>query len=274
MSQRRTEPVYRLQIPLIIKFLVAAFLNRPRDLAKDVGAAVAAVKPRPRIQDVENIPLEGPFVLIANHFERPGLKVYYGGTLISYAVAQRRTDGKSLHWLMTSEWYNYRFGPVPIPVWLLRWLFRRIARVYGLVIVPRATERVMGRAAAMRTILETVRKGEPIGLFPEGVGGGELVQAMPGVGVFLASLSERGVPIVPAGLFEENGVLTVRFGPPFSLQLPSAGSRVERDRHARQQLMVAIGRLLPQEMWGYYKDAMTEAGGANGSGEAGRASSA
>jgi 1-acyl-sn-glycerol-3-phosphate acyltransferase len=219
-----------------------------------------AARPRPVVVDDKNIPPEGAFVLVANHYERPGLKVFWAGMLAANAIFERRETGRTLHWLMTSEWYGYRLGGiVPVPRWFLRWLFRRIATVYSLVIVPRSPEQVMGRAAAMRSILEVVEKeGEPIGLFPEGVGKDVLVEAMPGTGLFLSSLSKRGVPILPAGIYEENGVLTVRFGPPFRMQPPQGAAREERDGLAREQLMLHIGRLLPQHMWGTYTLAIEE----------------
>jgi len=251
------EPVrqehYRFRISSVLLFIISMLLGRRRDLAADIAATLLAARPHPRIIDDHYVPAEGPFVLVANHYERPGLKVFWGGMLASYAISERRTRDKALHWLMTSEWYNYRLGPMPIPVWFLRWLFRRIAFVYGLVIVPRPTERAVGRAAAMRSILQVLdRQREPIALFPEGVGKGQLVEPQPGSGAFLLSLCQRGIPILPAGIFEEEGALTVRFGPPFTIQISEETPKEERDRLARQQMMVAIGRLLPRPLWGVY----------------------
>lgn len=244
---------YRFRISYVLRFLVPMILGGERDLASDIAGTLLAARPRPRVIDDHYVPGEGPFVLVANHYERPGLKVFWGGMLASYAVAQRRGKAKALRWLMTSEWYSYRLGPVPIPVWFLRWLFRRIAAVYGLVIVPRAAERAVGRAAAMRSILQVVgRQREPIALFPEGVGKGDLVEPQPGTGAFLLVLSRRGIPILPAALFEEEGALTVRFGPPFQIRIPERGKKGDRDRLARGQVMVNIGRLLPRHLWGAY----------------------
>jgi hypothetical protein len=155
---------------------------------------------------------------------------------------------------MTSEWNDFRLaGILPVPTWLPRWLFRRIANVYGLVIVPRSPKRRVGRAAAVRAILGVVeRRREPIGLYPEGVGQEVLIEAMPGTGLFLSSLSRRGIPILPCGIYEEENVLTARFGPPFSIDLPETAAKGERDRLAREQVMARIGRLLPRNMWGPY----------------------
>ncbi len=257
---RGRREAYRLRIPLILKFIWAVLRGRTRVLAADVEATLMAARPKPQARNVQQIPAEGSFVLVANHYERPGLKVFWSGMLASHAVAQRRTSQKSLRWLMTSEWYDFRLGPLPVPVWTTRWLFRRIAQVYGLVIVPRAAERGVGRAAAMRSILNVVRnREEAIGLYPEATGTGQLIEPMPGVGLFLLSLSERGIPILPVGIFEEEGRLIASFGPPLSIQVARGVEKGERDRLASQQVMVAIGRQLPRELWGAYASAIEEA---------------
>ncbi len=254
MGETRRQEVYRLRIAYILRFLVAMLLGRKRDLGPDIKGTLMSARPPPRVIDDRHIPEEGPFVFVANHYERPGLKVFWGGMLAANAIFERRRKQRTLHWLMTSEWYNYKLGGIiPVPVWALRWLFRRIANVYSLVIVPRSPRRVMGRAAAMRSILEVVEKQRaPIGLYPEGVGEDVLIEAMPGTGLFLASLSKRGIHILPAGVYEEDGALTVRFGPPFTVQPPTGPDRDERDRVAREQVMANIGRLLPRPMWGPY----------------------
>ncbi|MBI2913556.1 MAG: hypothetical protein HYY03_06515 [Chloroflexi bacterium] len=258
--EQRQEKAYRLPVSYMLRFLLATLLGRQRDLGHDIKGVLKSARPRARVSGDHHIPAEGPFVLVANHYDRPGLKVFWGGMLAAGAIYDRRRTGRSLHWLMTSEWYNFRLGGVlPVPVWFLRWLFRRIARVYGLVVVPRSGERAMGRAAAMRTILDVVDKqGEPIGLFPEGLGKDVLIEAMPGTGLFLQSLSRRGIPILPAGIYEEDGVLRVGFGPAFAVEVGRQGEKDERDRLAREQVMAHIGRLLPPRMWGPYTAAIEQ----------------
>lgn len=249
-----TKTVYHLRWSLILMFIPAMLMGRRRELGKDIRATLAAAKPAPRALDTHHIPERGPFVLVANHYDREGLRVWWSGMLLSNAVYQRRPNETGLRWLMTSEWYNFRLaGLIPVPVWFLRWLFRRIAKVYGLVIVPRERGRVMGRAAAMRVILDVlVKQGDPIAMFPEGAGRGPLIEAMPGTGVFFLTISRRRIPIVPAGVYEEEGVLTARFGPPVRVDVPAGIEKGERDAPAREQVMVSIGRLLPRELWGAY----------------------
>ena len=122
----------------------------------------------------------------------------------------------------------------------------------------------MGRAAALRQALVYAlgrgdRPGEPLSLMPEALGKGVLIEAMPGVGLFLKVLSDRGLPILPVGLLEREGALTAVFGPTFRLELPATPDQQELDRLAREQVMVAIGRLLPREYWGFYAEAIERA---------------
>ena len=245
---------YRFRPSLILKFALAVLLGQRRDMSTDADATLSGAQPIPRIIDDHYVPAQGPFVLIANHYERPGLKVFWGGMLASAAVGRRRGESKGLHWLMTSEWYDFRISFLPVPVWLIRWLFRRLADVYGLIIVPRATAKLVGRAAAMRSILQVIdRQQGAIALYPEGIGKGALIDPQPGTGALLLLLSNRGVPVLPVGLFEEGEVLTARFGPSMLLSVPSNIDKDMRDELARRQMMIAIGRLLPDHLWGAYK---------------------
>ena len=91
---------------------------------------------------------------------------------------------------------------------------------------------------------------------PEGAGSGHLIEPPEGSGLFLAMLSGRGYPLFPLAIFEEDSTLVLRLGEPFRLSMPRDLSRDEADRLAREQTMVAVGRLLPREYWGVYAAAI------------------
>jgi hypothetical protein len=179
---------------------------------------------------------------------------------VSQVVARQRTEAPEIHWIITSEWFGRRLGVLPVPDTFWRWTFRRVARMYDFVVMPRPAEKVMARAAALRQALGYALgrgdgPGEPLGLMPEALGKGVLIEAVPGVGLFLKALSDRGLPLLPVGLFERDGALMAVFGPTFSLELPAADQQT-LDRLAREQAMVNIGRLLPPDYWGFYAEAI------------------
>lgn len=254
-SSKDDRPKYEFPRPPLILFAIDLLLGRRRSFVRD-SRTVLAANPYPRrVEGVEHVPEVGPFVLLMNHYSRKGLQPYHCAMVVSAAVAERRQASPEIRWAMTSEWYGRRLGPIPIPSALFRIVFQRVARVYGLVAMPQRTSRAMGRAAALRRLARLMAE-EPIGLTPEAAGSGRLVEPLEGSGLFLQSLSERGIPFVPVAAWEEDALLTVRFGPPFSLSIPKRGQREARDRLAREQVMVAIGRLLPREYWGAYAEAI------------------
>jgi hypothetical protein len=239
-------------------------LGRRRSFVGDSRWTMRDVRPRPRAEGEQHIPRRGAFVLITNHYERPGLNTHFAGMHVSQVVAGRRQEAPEVHWIITSEWFGRRLGPLPVPDAFWRWTFRRVARMYDFVVMPRPAEKVMGRAAALRRALAYAlghgdRPGEPLGLMPEALGKGVLIEATPGVGLFLKVLSDRGLPIVPAGIMERDGALTAAFGPAFRLEVPETPDQREMDRLAREQAMVAIGRLLPRGYWGFYAEAIERA---------------
>jgi len=239
-------------------------LGRRRSFAGDSRWTMRDARPRPQAEGEEHIPRRGAFVLMANHYERPGLNLHFAGMHVSQVVARQRTQAPEIHWIITSEWFGRRLGVIPVPDAFWRWTFRRVARMYDFVVMPRPAEKVMARAAALRQALGYAlgrgdRPGEPVGLMPEALGKGVLIEAVPGVGLFLKALSDRGLPLLPVGLFERDGVLTAVFGPAFRLDLPASVDQQTLDRLARERAMVNIGRLLPRDYWGFYAEAIERA---------------
>jgi len=253
-------------LPNLVMFGLSLLFGWRRSFAGD-GALLMKVNPFPRrVEGIENVPESGRFVLVMNHFDRPGLHPYHCAMMVSCFLKQHRPDVPEVRWTFTSELHGRRIGPFPIPLSLIRWVFRRIARVYNLVVMPRREELVMGRAAALRTLLRALDEA-PIGITPEARGSGRLVEPPRGSGLFLLSLARRGVPFLPVAVWEEDTTLVFRFGPPFRLSVPDGLPREGADRLARERVMTAIGVLMPPDWWGEYAEAVTRASAAP---EAGR----
>lgn len=262
-SPQPAPPSYRIPLGGLALFVLDLILGRRRSFARDAATVMERNRRLPRrIEGLGNVAAEGSFVLVMNHFSRRGLRPYHCAMVVTAAIATRRPGGPEVRWAFTSEYIGVRLGPLPVPRWFLRWLFRRIARTYGFTIIARRPERGMERAAALRELARALERG-PIALTPEGLESrGQLIEPAPGTGLFLASLCRRGAPLLPVGLWEDGaGVFHVRFGQPFGLDLPPGASREEEDRLARTQVMLAIGRLLPPDWRGAYRAELEKEGG-------------
>ncbi len=96
-----------------------------------------------------------------------------------------------------------------------------------------------------------------IGLAPEGRDApherpGVLIEPPPGVGRFVLQLARLGLPISPIGVYEEAGMLCIRFGELYELEIPHGKNAEERDWQASQAIMMRIATLLPPELRGNY----------------------
>ena len=225
----------------------------------DAARLLRILRPQPRVEHAGFIPPEGPFVVVMNHYCRQGLGAWWGVFLISYAIARQRAESGEVRWIMTNGW-TY---PDPIRSRLLtpltRWLFRKIARSYGFVLMPPMPPdplQVEERSLAVQKALSLARKGAMIGLAPEGrdSSDGSLIEPPAGTGRFLLLLAKSGLPVLPVGVAEKNGTLTVSFGEPFALQAQAGLGKRQQDRRACETVMVAIGKLLLPELWGVYRE--------------------
>ncbi len=243
---------------------IRVLLGRPSSLNHHCALLLTGAQPAPRALNAEHIPAHSPFVLAINHYDRPGLGAWWGAAAVVSAIAARRAhEPREIHLAMTREWwYPGGFGrAVKQP--LTRWFFAQIARAYGMIQLPPVIDNGHFRgegALAIRRALALTRGEQPrlVGLAPEGRTGDHqtLRQPPPGTGLFLLMLTHDWIPVLPAGIFEDDadGALTVRFGAPFQLSVPRQLPRAERDAHAARQVMVQIGRLLPEKMWGVYRE--------------------
>ena len=258
-AHRYAYPYHLLLIPA-----VQVLLGRPSSISQHCASLLTGAHPAPRALNIENIPPYAPFILAVNHYDRPGLGAWWGAAVVISAIAAHRTRGpRDLHLAIAREWwYPGGFGRA-FKQPLTRWFFGQIAKAYGTIRLPPVIGNGNFRgegALAIRRALALTRGEEPqlVGLAPEGRTGdhGMLCQPPPGTGLFLLMLTHDAIPILPAGIFEDDtdDGLTVRFGAPFQLCVPHHAPRDERDAAAARQVMIQIGRLLPERMWGAYHD--------------------
>jgi 1-acyl-sn-glycerol-3-phosphate acyltransferase len=251
----RSSVRYRLPWRFIAGFLASVAARLPRSLARDAQRAVAGLHPALEILGAEHIPPRGPCLVTCNHYNCPGFGTWWLTFAIASAVASRRSPDSDpeMHWVMTAAW------TCPPGTWqstietpLTRWAFARVARLYGFVTMPPATHQVQARVAAVLRTLRLARllaqKGGMVGLAPKGGDTpGRLGDPPKGVGSFIALLVEAGLPLLPVGVTEQGGSLSVSFGPPFIPETPS--SRALRDQAVARQVMDSIARQLPSRSY-------------------------
>ncbi len=275
-ATHHTEPVlhpsaYRLPKVLFVQVFLSILLGRRRDLVADTSRLLAPPRPAPQVEGLEHVPTEGAFLIVVNHYARPGLSSWWAAILLTWAIGQAR-PGTPVRWMVVSEWtwptWKHRLFITPVT----RRLFPGLAHTYNLTLAPpvlNAAYSAQQGAAAVRRFLtvakEAGRRGEALALAPEGREGegGALTSLPPGTGRFLLLLARSGLPILPAGVREEPaGVLTLRFGPPFHLNAnanPPGGSETsgrvqsDLDAWAAGEVMGRVARLLPEEMRGEYR---------------------
>jgi 1-acyl-sn-glycerol-3-phosphate acyltransferase len=238
-----------------------------RSVARDAQRVVALMDPPPKVSGLDHVPRREPFVLIANHFQAPGLWIgWVAATITASVAAVRDRNVSELHWVVTSEWLQLDPAERRVRDPITPLIFPRAARAWGLVSTPADPSEVAGRARALRKVLACLGRGhstrsldgDPVAIFPEGTATVGLCEARPGSGAFLHMVSSMGVPLLPVGVHEENGSLVVSFGEPFSLEAFPGDKQRDLDGWARKRVMAAIGRLLPRDLWGVYAEAIAQ----------------
>jgi hypothetical protein len=243
-------PQYRASLANKLRAFLYIAAGRPRSLARDAFFALREAPVPPIVRGLDHIPTRGPFVVTANHYERPGLWMLWGALAISDLVLVRA--GEDTHWIAIEQWESLSVAGISIPPEATRVVFERTFRTYDLLAMPPPDAPAAPRAASMRAAAGMIRAGRIIGLMPEGDVGPtpELLPAREGVGAFLLLLR---APVVPIGLYEEDGRFVVHAGEPFTLTPPRDLPKDGRDRWARTRVMTAIRDLLPEPLWGAYR---------------------
>ncbi|MBI3721906.1 MAG: hypothetical protein HY248_05065 [Fimbriimonas ginsengisoli] len=227
-------------------------------LSHDVALLLRGARPAPRVLNAAHVPLASPFICVFNHYDRAGLGAWWSGALIAHAIAQQRTrEPRDVHFLMASHWWYPRGWEKMLKQPATRWLFGRLAKAYGIVLLPPVIDEYRGAAApALKRAIALTRGDDPqlLALAPEGMtGAGQaLREPPPGAGLFLQLLSHDAIDFLPAGIYEANDALTVHFGAPFRLNVPRGLAREAKDREIARQVMVEIGKCLPEGMRGEY----------------------
>lgn len=205
---------------------------------------------RPVVEGVEHVPARGAVILAANHLS-------FADSVVLPIVAPRRVV-----FLAKEEYFT---GPG---------LKGRLSNAWftALGMVPVSREDTRSAMASLDTALEVLRRGDALGLYPEGTRSrdGRLYRGRTGVAQ-LALMS--GAPIVPVGLVGTDRLqpvgsrlprpakVTVRFGAPIRPVGEYDGVPPGRARREiTDRVMAAIQELSGQEAAGVYNERTTDDG--------------
>ena len=191
---------------------------------------------RPRVEGLENLPPNCPYILVGNHLsvvDPPLAYLYLGGPHITGFVA--------------SKW---RYHPLYFP----------IIRLAGGIFIRRGEV----DRAALQSAIDWLRAGKCFGMAPEGTRSrvGVLQRAKTGA-AYLAS--QVDAPLVPMAFVETDQAfhfllrlrrpeLVLRIGKSFRLPPVDDNDRANMLRKHTDEVMCRIAALLPPRYWGYYSD--------------------
>lgn len=184
------------------------------DLRAFTASVVARMAPGPLAFGLEDLPASPRFLVVANHFQRPGMWILHPASAISDVLAGHYTSLQPpTRWIVTANWPRWRLGPIQVPS-PGDILLPRVAHALWCYAVPFAGTHPRRTARAFRELLRDASQGSvPLGVFPEGVAGtaGRVGEPLPGVERLITLLAKAGYPVIPVGIAEE-GRLILRFG--------------------------------------------------------------
>ena len=246
-------PQYSYPSGMVAGLAFDFLFKRAHSFREDGLACIGQLKPNLQVIGIDHIPQNGPCIITFNHYFRAGFNAWW------MALALSATIPVDIHFVMTGEltfpgeWYG------PLGRAGSRWLLKRFSRIYGFTTMPPMPPRpkdVEARAWSVRRVLAFV-KSHPqamLGLAPEGGDqpGGLLNWPPAGAGRFILLLADQGFPVLPVGVYEENGAFCLCFGKMYTLGIPPGLSTDQKDHAVSEIVMQAIAHQLPARLRGNF----------------------
>jgi 1-acyl-sn-glycerol-3-phosphate acyltransferase len=230
----------------VIKCILWRLSGRKRLFKADALHMCAKIRPNIRYEGLENIEIPRPFVVTTNHYARPGFSTAW------IAVSLSAVLPGDVVWIMSNQWLFEGNALAFVLRPLMRFVLKSINDTYSFVAMPTMIggySTPQERAAGVREAIRRMRQDPQciLGIAPEGMDSPENGLALPpaGVGRFLLHLQQMGATLLPAAVFEEQGILCVHFGEPYTLELPFGLSSAEVDLFIREEVMRKIAEQMP-----------------------------
>jgi 1-acyl-sn-glycerol-3-phosphate acyltransferase len=221
-------PRYPSIVLTALSVIASRIINRKRSFRAEALRLTSRITPPVIVEGIENLPASGGFLVVVNHYARPGFSTAWISLAISAVIPVETTWIMSEAWAFTGNSFGFILRP------LMRFILASINQVYGFLSMPSMVEGFntpLSRAAGVRRAVEFARAHPQvvIGLAPEGQD-----SPLQGVGLAPAGAGKfMGFPILLAAVSESSGQFTVKFGPPFNLPSDSHIPREQVDEFIR-----------------------------------------
>ncbi|MGE0228280.1 MAG: hypothetical protein AB7I38_08045 [Dehalococcoidia bacterium] len=233
----------------------SAVTGRVRNPGADGHALLRACRVRTEAYGLDNVPPARGLIVVMNHYERPGLRVWWPGFFVSMLLWRLR-PASPVRWMVANRWEPYRLGPVLIPRRLIAGFPYLLVRTHGAIIVPRQSALSRSRALALRRAARALGgdRAATVAITPELVTDLKtaLTDPWPNAGAALALLSRGQVPILPVAVYEgDSAQLIARVGPSFTLAWEPPRDAATAAALNRE-IMCRLAALLPPELRGTF----------------------
>lgn len=245
MPPDRASPRYPAINWTVLRTITAALAGQRRSFRSDALRLTARLHPPMVVGGARHIPKTGPFLITSNHYSRPGFSTSWIALAISSVVPQEVTWITVTEWVYPGQWREHLLRP------LMRLVLTGIRLDYDFLAMPTMVPGYadpLQRADGVRKVLHAVQSNPQtiLGLTPEGMDfpGGALGTPPPGAGKFILALNRMRLPILPAAVTETGSRLTLAFGEPYDLNLPSNLPAEEVDAFVSREVMEHITQLM------------------------------
>jgi 1-acyl-sn-glycerol-3-phosphate acyltransferase len=216
------------------------------------GVAIrASIKPPVALSGEKHLPIQGPYIVVANHLNGPGVWVGLPAALIAASIGDRSPTAP-IRVVGVAAYRDFQVLQVPISPAITELVFKRFYNVFGIIRMPHITEGATRRSGAVRQILAALRAGDVVILFPEGRNVHNFVMRrfQPGVGDLIRLAAKSGVPVIPAAIAPRHGSFTVSFLPAFEVSGNANG------KHIEQSLGMTVAAHLPAVLRGPFAESV------------------
>jgi len=246
MSPRHLSyPRYPSIIPVVLEVIIARMRLRKRSLRTDALRLTGRITPPVLVEGMTNIPASGGYVVVVNHYARPGFSTAWIALSLAASIQPEITYIMSEGWAFTGNPLGFLLRP------LMRFVLASINEVYGFLSMPsmaKGFSDLSSRAAAVRRVIEFGRAhpSAVIGLAPEGQDSPEqgIGLAPDGGGKFILHLNRMGFKILPVVVQERSGKLITRFGQVFNIAMEPALPQDAIDGYVRRSIRDQLLALL------------------------------